>query len=365
MADSRVLNAGLTIQSHRGPYTVTFGSAFEGLQTGLAETEHMIVDSRVAELYAGPLSRALARASTLRIQATEENKSLERIPAFVTHLIDHRIRRDHVLVAVGGGIIQDITAFIAATLLRGLRWKFHPTTLLAQADSCIGSKTSINVGNYKNQLGTFTPPEAVQISTALLDTLDPVDLRSGVGEMLKIHIISGWDDTRAIASDYDRILEDRPVLEKYIRHSLELKKARIEADEFDRGERLVMNYGHSFGHALESATKYLIPHGIAVTMGADFANYVSCRLGLATRSTFDELHALLRRNFSGFERTPVPPDAFFDALSRDKKNVDDDLSLILMKEPGQVFRGKYRNDEPFKRICRNYLQTVGTGLTYG
>lgn len=360
-----MLSATMTIQSHRGPYTVSFGTAFEGLQAGLAETEHMIIDSRVAELYAGPLGNALSRASTLRIQATEENKSLERIPDFVTHLIDHRIRRDHVLVAVGGGIIQDITAFIAATLLRGLRWRFYPTTLLAQADSCIGSKTSINVGSYKNQLGTFTPPEEVCISTALLDTLDPVDLRSGVGEMLKIHIISGWDDTRAISSDYDRILEDRAVMEKYIWHSLELKKAKIEADEFDRGERLVMNYGHSFGHAIESATNYLIPHGIAVTMGADLANYVSCRLGFAARSTFDELHALLQRNFSGFERTSIPEDVFFDALGRDKKNLDNDLSLILMKEPGQVFRGRYRNDDRFKGICRDYLLTVGTGLVHG
>ncbi len=354
----------LIIQSHRGPYTVAFGHAFDGLEAGLKENEHLIIDSRVAELYAEPLQSALSRPSTLRIQAAEENKSLEKIPEYVIHLVNHGIRRDHVLVAIGGGIIQDITAFIAATLLRGLRWRFYPTTLLAQADSCIGSKTSINVGGYKNQLGTFTPPDEVRISTELLDTLDAVDLKSGVGEMLKVHIISGWEDTRAIAADYERILENRSTMEKYIRRSLELKKAKIEIDEFDRAERLVMNYGHSFGHALESATNYAIPHGIGVTMGADIANYVSCRLGLTTRSIFEELHILLSRNFSGFQRTHIPENPFFEALARDKKNVGGDLALILMKEPGHVFRGRYPNDERFQGVCRQYLRTIGNGLIY-
>lgn len=364
MADLRVPSAELTIQSHRGPYSVRFGPPFARLENGIQATEHLIIDAHVAELYATPLRSALSGGSVLRIEATEANKSLERIPAYVTHLIDRRVRRDHVLVAIGGGIIQDITAFIAATLLRGLRWRFHPTTLLAQADSCIGSKTSINVGKYKNQVGTFTPPDEVWISTDVLDTLDPVDVRSGIGEMLKVHIISGWNDTRAIATDYERILSDRSVMEKYIWHSLELKKAKIEIDEFDRDERLVMNYGHSFGHAIESATNYSIPHGIAVTMGCDLANYVSWRFGLTDRSTFDELHSILASNFSGFERTPIRENAFFAALARDKKNVDDDLSLILIKGPGEVFRGTYRNDERFRNICGQYLQTVGSGLSY-
>jgi 3-dehydroquinate synthase len=345
----------LVIQSYKGPYTVRFGQAFEGIESGLAEQEHLIVDARVAQLYAGPLGRALAGPSVLRIEATEANKSLERFPAYVMHLLEHGVRRDHVLVAVGGGIIQDITAFLAATLLRGLSWRFYPTTLLAQADSCIGSKSSINVGPFKNQLGTFTPPDDVVISTDVLDTLDERDIRSGIGEMIKVHIISGWEDTRAIAADYPRIAHDKQVMAHYIRRSLEIKKIKIEADEFDRHERLVMNYGHSLGHAIESATDYAVPHGIAVTIGMDMANYLSWRFGLIDHEIYDTLHSLLATNFVGFEQTPIPEDRFFAALAKDKKNVGSRVSLILMRSPGQMVRASYPVEERFRAVCLEYL----------
>lgn len=117
-----------------------------------------------------------------------------------------------------------------------------------------------------------------------------------------------------------------------------------------------MNYGHSFGHAIESATAYAIPHGIAVTIGMDVANYLSCRFGFIDQAVFDELHLFLAANYAGFERTPIPESRFFSALSKDKKNAGDDLSLILLKGPGQVFKGRFPRDEPFQAVCREYLQ---------
>ena len=198
----------LVIQSHRGPYTVRFGPRFDGLQDGLGPRDHLLIDAKVADLYAGPLAQALAAPSVLWIEATEANKSLERIPEYVIQLLERGIRRDHQLVVVGGGIVQDIAAFIAATLLRGLPWRFYPTTLLAQADSCIGSKSSLNVGGYKNQLGTFTPPQEIRISMEVLDTLTDAEMRSGIGEMLKVHVIAGWDDVRRIAADYGALLRE-------------------------------------------------------------------------------------------------------------------------------------------------------------
>lgn len=345
----------LVIQSHRGSYTVRFGKAFAGLENGLRESEHLIVDAKISKLYSRELCAALSGRSVLVIEATEENKSIERFPAFVNHLLARGVRREHVLMAVGGGIIQDITAFMAATLLRGLAWRFYPTTLLAQADSCIGSKSSVNVGRYKNQLGTFTPPKDVWISTDILDSLDETDIRSGIGEMIKVHIIAGWEDARRIAADYSRLATDKHILAHYIRRSLEIKKIKIEADEFDRGERLVMNYGHSFGHAIESATNYAIPHGIAVTMGMDMANYVSLRLGLIEQEVYDEIHLLLALNYSGFDPVGIPEEGFFKALSKDKKNTGHALSLILMRGPGQLFRYPIPDDEHFRSICRNYF----------
>jgi len=344
----------LVIQSHRGPYRVRFGTAFEGLDA-LGPRAMVIVDTRVADLYADRLAGPMAASSTLRIEATELNKSLERMPEYVLHLLDHGLRRDCTLVAVGGGIIQDIVCFIAATVMRGLPWTFYPTTLLAQADSCIGSKSSINVGPFKNQLGTFTPPTDILVSTDVLDTLDEADLRSGLGEVIKVHVVSGGDDVRALARDYSRLATDRPLVRHYIRRSLEIKQVRIEADEFDTGVRLVLNYGHTFGHAIESATHYAVPHGIAVTIGMDFANFVSWKFGLLDRSTFEFLHELLAANCGAFATVPIPDGAFFDALARDKKHSGSVLSLVLLRGPGDVFLDRYPNDDRFRDICREFL----------
>lgn len=351
----------LVVHSHRGPYTVHFGPAFAGLESGVAAHEHLIIDANVARLYADVLSPTLHASSVLQIEATEGNKSLERFAAYATHLIDHGVQRHHVLIAVGGGIIQDITAFLAATVLRGLAWRFYPTTLLAQADSCIGSKSSINVGPYKNQFGTFTPPNEVRISLEVLDTLEEADLRSGIGEMIKVHIIAGWSDVRALARDYPRLTQDRALLARTIQRSLAIKKTLVELDEFDRKERAIMNYGHSFGHAIESATDYAVPHGIAVTIGMDLANYLSCRFGLLDQAVFEELHALLAANYAGFEQTPVPEARFFAALSRDKKNVGSALSFIVLRGPGEVFQERFPNDERLRAVCREYWQQLAEG----
>ncbi|MEK7862885.1 MAG: 3-dehydroquinate synthase, partial [Chloroflexota bacterium] len=264
----------MVIQSHRGPYTVDFDDdALAHLDADVPAGAHFLVDARVAELHGADLRRVLASRSVLTIAATEAAKSLDRFPAYVERLVERGVRRGHVLVVVGGGITQDIACFLAATLLRGLEWRFYPTTLLAQADSCIGSKSSINVGEIKNVLGTFTPPSRIVIGGRVLATLDERDLRSGIGEMLKVHAIAGPDAFDRIAADYPRLLSDPALLRSYIRASLEIKRRIIEEDEFDRGIRNVMNYGHSFGHAIESATAYAVPHGIAVTIGMDMANY--------------------------------------------------------------------------------------------
>ena len=350
----------LVIQAHRGPYKVRFRSLFEGLEEDLPDSEHLIVDSKVAEIYSKELASALGGRSVLRIEADEANKSIDKIPAYVNHLLERRVRRNHRLTAIGGGIIQDITAFIAATLLRGLPWRFYPTTLLAQADSCIGSKSSINVGPYKNQMGTFTPPDEVVISTDVLGSLSDDDLRSGIGEMIKVHIISGRDDMDAIRQDYPRLMEDRKLLEHYIYRSLEIKKIKIEADEFDRGERLVMNYGHSFGHAIETITDYCIPHGIAVTLGMDLANYMSCALGYIEQSAYSEFHDLLCANYQGWENVKFNADGFFSALSRDKKNQDGLASVILLRGPGDLFVDRWPLDAKFKGICEEFFRSLTT-----
>jgi len=352
------VNETLTVQSHKGPYQVFFESPFRGLEEGLKENEFLIIDEKVAKLYQGPLRKALSSPRVLKIEAVESNKSLERMPDYVTYLCERGIKRGYTLVAVGGGIIEDIVSFLSAVLFRGLPWRFYPTTLLAQADSCIGSKSSINVGSYKNQVGTFTPPKSISIATEVLETLTQTDVCSGIGEILKVHLIAGRDDFQRLEGQYDRLTKDKSLLVAAIRRSLEIKKAIIEKDEFDQNERLILNYGHSFGHALESATEYGIPHGIGVTIGVDMANYVSCQLGLMDIADYNEIHPVLIKNYAGFEKTQIPMERFFSALSKDKKNVGKDVSLILSKGPGRMFRDRYPLDGHLKGLCEKYLKEI-------
>lgn len=350
----------LTIQSHKGPYSVHFDdNAIARLNQDLPANSHVIIDSQVAHLYRDQLAKVLASPSILRIEAVETNKSLERFPDYVAHLVAHGLRRDHMLVAIGGGIVQDITCFLAATMLRGVAWTFYPTTLLAQCDSCIGSKSSINCGAAKNILGTFTPPGKVVISTHFLDTLDERDIRSGIGEMLKVHAIAGPQDFSGFAAGYDQMMVERPAMVAAIRRSLEIKQGYIERDEFDQGPRLVFNLGHSFGHAIEAATDFAVPHGIAVTIGIDMANWISWKLGIGSQDHWAAGHDVLAKNYRGYAGHPVPLDRFLAALAKDKKNTGTgSVTLILPDAEGRVFRAPHAADDEFRSLCGQYLEQV-------
>lgn len=348
----------LSIQSHQGEYQVHFSNTidWQGLNAEALATCHFIIDSTVAALYPSLSEVTAHAASVLVIEAIESNKSLEQMPTYVEHFIQHSLRRHHRLIAIGGGIIQDISCFLAATLLRGLDWWYYPTTLLAQADSCIGSKSSLNCGSAKNILGTFTPPKQVFICAEFLKTLTPRELQSGIGEILKIHAIEGSAAFDQLAVDYERLCHDAALLQQYLRRALSIKKHYIEHDEFDRGIRHIMNYGHSFGHAIESASHYAIPHGIAVTIGMDMANYVAVSLNLALAADFERMHTTLKKNYGDFRAIPIDIDAFITAIGFDKKNSGkNQLGLIVLNEASQLVKTTVLNDSLFKAHCQRYL----------
>ena len=361
---SEVELENLVIESHKGPYEAYFDdNALANLAAAVPENAHFIIDARLAELYGTEMANVLAAPSVLQIEAREDNKSLERFPDYVEHLVDRGLRRGHMLIAIGGGIIQDITCFLAATMLRGVDWTFYPTTLLAQADSCIGSKSSINCGSTKNILGTFTPPRGIYVSTRFLQTLDERDVRSGIGEMMKVQVIDGPASFDAIAVDYQNLFDDPSVMARYIRKSLLVKQGYIEKDEFDQGPRNIFNYGHSFGHAIEAATGFAIPHGIAITIGMDMANYTAWKLGIGSEDNYHRMSPTLKKNYRGFETHPVAMDVFTNALSKDKKNVGHgSVTLILPGHDGMPFREAYPSDENFLGLCTKFLERERAGL---
>jgi 3-dehydroquinate synthase len=349
----------LEIESYKGIYSAEFiDRGIAQLNANPPEHAHIIIDRNVAEIYADDLSSLLASRPVLIIEATEENKSLDKCQGYIEHLVAGQIRREQPLLAIGGGIIQDITCFLATTMMRGLPWFLYPTTLLAQADSCIGSKSSINVGKLKNLLGTFTPPNKVIIDTRFLDSLRPEEILSGVGEMLKVHAINGPESFDDIAAHYSEIFTDRAVMKKYIFRSLEMKKKLIEIDEFDKGPRNAMNFGHSFGHAIESATNFGVPHGVAVSIGMDMANFIAAELGVSNRSHFDRMHGVIAKNYEPYKHTPIPMSILFEALAKDKKNTATQLKLILPDQDGKIQIGLYDNDDNFKAVCKGFFSEI-------
>ncbi len=349
------------VQSATGPYQVRFNDALLHDLPALLEAPqtHVLIDAEVAKLYANRMGAALQRPQTIQIEANETNKALQQIIPVMERLLDNGLRRDQTLIAVGGGIIQDITCFIASTLFRGVAWKFIPTTLLAQADSCIGSKSSINLGRIKNVLGTFNPPREIHISTEFLDTLQEQDIRSGIGEILKVHAIDSAAAYDRLSADYDALLNNRATLQAYIRDSLLIKRRYIEQDEFDRGIRNIFNYGHSFGHAIESATEFAVPHGIAVAMGMTIANKVAVLRQLTPERNFTRMQPALRKNYQQFAGQRLDPEKILSALTRDKKNTAARLMLILPTgEDAQIQRVPVAPDEEFRSQLQTALQVV-------
>jgi 3-dehydroquinate synthase len=350
----------MEIESYKGTYRVEFtDQLIANAERLAADGVHALVDSNVARLYAEPLAAVLALSTTIVIDATEENKSIQQVIPVMEMLVRNRIRRDQTLLAIGGGIVQDITCFIASTLLRGVTWKFVPTTLLAQADSCIGSKSSINLGAAKNILGTFNPPKEILVDAGFLDTLDVTEIRSGIGEIIKVHAIDGRDAFDRLAAEFDQLTTDRAVLSRFIANSLAIKKRFIEVDEFDRGIRNIFNYGHSFGHAIEAATNFGIPHGIAVTMGMAMANDIAAARGLTPADNEARMRGILRANYADFADYPIPAEPLRGALMKDKKNTATELVLILPTgEEAAIERVKVLPDANFVAECDAALERL-------
>ncbi len=353
-------NKSISIQSFKGTYSVFFDKdLFDNLSSEYSDNCFYIIDANVANIYARELSFVLNQPQVVIIEALERNKSIENILPIFQILIDKGIRRNHTLVAIGGGIIQDITCFIASTLLRGLIWRYIPTTLLSQADSCIGSKSSINLGNTKNILGTFNPPNEIFICKKFLGTLEIKDIMSGIGEMIKVHAIDSIKSFDLISRDYEKLKVDSKILEDYIYRSLLIKKNYIEMDEFDKNIRNIFNYGHSFGHAIEAATNFAIPHGIAVTMGMEISNKIAKLRGILPQAHYERMKPLLKKNFSTFKTVQIELIPFLSALVKDKKNTPDKLGLIFPEgNSALISRHEILLDNSFKEQCLIALREI-------
>ena len=313
-----------------------------------------IIDKNVLNLFPESFKLIKLNSRLVIIESGERNKTIEYCQFVIKNLIELHVRKDDKLIAIGGGVTQDIVAFISSILFRGVSWEFFPTTLLAQCDSCIGSKSSINFDSYKNLLGTFNPPKHIYIYNEFLNTLPESEIRSGIGEMLHYFFTDGINLAKEITDQINEIIFDRSRLEYFIKNSLNIKQKIIEIDEFDESIRHIFNYGHTFGHALEAITNYSISHGQSVTLGMDLANYISLKLELLNSHDFKSMHEILQKNIPEFEFTDDNIFDYLNALSKDKKNKGDKIGCILSKGPGKVEKRYIENNEWLRKTILDY-----------
>ncbi|MBO6546933.1 MAG: hypothetical protein JJ932_15970 [Balneolaceae bacterium] len=315
----------------------------------------VIVDKKVIKLHPDLDLILNSGMKTIAIDSLESTKSYEGVIPFIDELIKTGFKRNNRLISIGGGITQDVTAYIASMLYRGVGWVFFPTTLLAQCDSCIGSKTSINFREFKNQVGGFYPPISIYIDPNYLKTLTERDIRSGIGEMAHYYFVSGEEDVFYFETEFKEALATQENLGELIRKSLSIKKGYIEIDEFDKKERIVFNYGHTFGHAIESITNYGIPHGVAVSFGMDMANYISMKKGYISNEEVKRAHNVFKVIWEGYSISNLNLDELFKAMEKDKKNENGEFGLILTKGWGKMFKDLTEPDKLFKGWMEEYM----------
>lgn len=313
----------MIIQSYTGNYQADFYSDFSFLEEIKKKAnKFFVLDKKVFHIYEEQLLPLLSDSPYYLLEAVEENKNIEKALEIIGRMVEMSSRRNTLLVAVGGGIVQDVSAFIANVLYRGIEWILIPTTLLAQTDSCIGSKSSLNFMKYKNLLGYFYPPTQIYINTSFVHTLDKRDYLSGLGEIVKCAVMDGYESFQETAKNIEQILAyDEEKLLPEIVKALSFKKRVIEQDEFDRDYRNIMNFGHTFGHALESVSDYAVPHGQGVSIGMLIANQISFQRGYISGEVQKELNAVIRKIITPdlLKREYFSDGRYLDAMKKDKK----------------------------------------------
>ena len=347
----------LKVRSGQGDYDVEFPPLVASVARGLSRIPKavLVIDRKVAALHREGLAPVLSTLPVLELDATEDEKTLRGVEKVCAWLQTLGGTKQTTLITVGGGIIQDIACFAAHIYHRGIPWVYVPTTLLSMADSCIGAKCAINFNQFKNQLGFFYSPSKVLLCTDFTRTLADRDVASGYGEILKLMVISSEEKLSRLSAQVARGGLRGADLGGLIRESLEVKRGVIEVDEYEKDLRRILNYGHTFGHALESWTDHEIPHGLAVAWGMDLVNYLSWTRGLLSEIHFREIQTFTRAHLPFRLSRPIDAQGLIAGAKRDKKVADGQINLILLERPGKLKIVKTPFDIELEGAIQDYV----------
>ena len=299
------------------------------------------------------------------IPASEESKSLESMPGVILEMRKLAMTRNSEVIAVGGGCVQDVATFCCSIYMRGVIWRYMPSTLLGMVDSCIGGKSAINVGQYKNLVGNFYPPQEVIIDPSLAGSLSVEQRVAGLCEAAKITFARGQDAFYQYLALSPRADMDGAALVRLLELSLRSKKWFIEIDEFDKRERLLLNFGHTFGHAIEGAGRFSIAHGVAVGLGMlaalDFAQYA---LGITKHATqvvaLQEHISHLLRQVEGLSATAnkLNFDELLAHFDSDKKHEATAYTIISVNSRGELERYQISKDADNRDALRRSFESA-------
>lgn len=316
----------------------------------------VITDENVYAIYGKEIISSFdqheLRYDIITVKPGERSKSISVFAEIVSNLAQKGYNRADVIVSLGGGIVGDLSGFVAASYLRGIQYVQVPTTLLAQIDSSVGGKTAVNIPEGKNLVGAFYHPSTVYIDTDFLSTLKTQDFADGMAELIKYALIKDSNMFNVLELS-EPIRADSYNLQSLIIRCLEIKRDVVAADEKDTGERMKLNYGHTIGHGLEricAANETTMTHGQGVACGMAAITAASERLGQTKAGTTARIISLLNKTglphtIDGFDR-----DELLQGIFVDKKNIADTLSIILIHEPGDSFIHKIN-----RKDMKNYL----------
>lgn len=300
----------------------------------------IITDKNVEKLYGEKIINSLKedfRVKMISLEPGEKSKSIDVAQNVYDELLDFGITRGDLIIAFGGGVVGDLGGFISSTLLRGIPFVQIPTSLLSQIDSSIGGKVAVNLSKGKNLIGSFYHPEAVYIDPQVLETLDKRFLYDGIAEVIKYGCIRDENLFKDLLeySDDEELLDN---IEKIIYKCCKIKKDIVENDEKDMGERMLLNFGHTLGHALEKYFDYEIyTHGEAVAVGMYSITKNSEEMGLTQIGTVDKIKSILKKYKLPYKLPYVNRIEVIENIALDKKNKGNNINLILLNKIGDSF----------------------------
>jgi len=342
----------VSVNSSAGKSVVITGGHLEDLPSFLPSSRLFIItDTNVRALYGD----SFPPAEVLTIHPGEESKTLLVAGDLCYRLLAAGADRSSFILGFGGGVVCDITGLVASVYMRGIRHAFVSTTLLSQVDASIGGKTGVNLVQYKNMIGTFKQPEFVLCDHTLLSTLPDNEMLSGLGELLKHAVIADrelfFDSSASLSAIFDRNPES---LEDLIYRAVKIKAAIVRRDPLENGSRRVLNFGHTFGHVLE--TTYNIPHGIAVMEGMLIASELSVWKGDLPHTEYRLLKSTLES--AGVMNVHDLPEQIIRLITRDKKGEAEAVNMVLLQSIGKAVVRKMQINE-LEAFTGYYMQRKG------